>query len=60
MQAMLTHCGRGILNNDMPSSQGLEPSNLTFALFILKIHIKSPNYLYELKFLGNTKAPSNA
>jgi hypothetical protein len=31
----------------------------TCALFTLKINIKS-NYFYELKFLGNTKARSNA
>jgi hypothetical protein len=38
----------------VPSSRGLKPCNLTFPLFILKINIKSPNYLYELRFLGNT------
>jgi hypothetical protein len=36
------------------------PTTLTCALFTLKINIKSPNRFYEIKLLGNTKAPSNA
>jgi hypothetical protein len=31
-----------------------KPTTLTCALYTLKINIKSPNYFYELKFLGNT------
>jgi hypothetical protein len=40
----------------------IKPTTLTCALFTLKINIKSPNYFYELKFLGKhlTKAPRSA
>jgi hypothetical protein len=31
-----------------------KPTTLTYALFTLKINIKSPNYFYKLQFLGNT------
>jgi hypothetical protein len=37
-----------------------KPAALTYTQFNLKINIKSPNYFYELKFVGNTEAPSNA
>jgi hypothetical protein len=43
-----------------PGTSDFKPTTLTCAMFTLKINIKSPNYFYELKFLGNTKAVSNA
>ena len=42
-----------------PSSQGLQPSNLTFTLVIIKIHIKSLNACIQFKFVVRlNKAPS--
>jgi hypothetical protein len=50
----LTHWGPAIQLIKYPWDRWLKPCSLTFALFILKIDIKSPNYLYQLKLLGNT------
>jgi hypothetical protein len=41
-------------NINHPGAGDFKPTTLTCALFTLKINIKSPNYFYELKFLGNT------
>jgi hypothetical protein len=37
-----------------------KPITLTCTQFTLKINIKYPNLFYEVKLLGNTKAPRSA
>jgi hypothetical protein len=49
------HIADRLFNNlNQPGTSGFKPTTLSFALFTLEINIKSPNYFYELKFLGNT------
>jgi hypothetical protein len=47
-------------NLNHPGTGKFKPTTVTCALLNLKINIKSPNYFYEIKFLENTKAPSDA
>jgi hypothetical protein len=51
-EQLLTHWGPAISLFKYSRDRRLKPSTLTFTLFILNINIKSPNYFYELKFLG--------